>query len=70
MSQNRRELAKQTGLAASKLLRAKGGLKASKTVYTSWGKKPRKILRFSKAGLPHLEEAYSTHFVKPREEGK
>jgi hypothetical protein len=125
MSQNRRELAKQTGLAASNLLREKGyisvvevlmemgklsredyenwrlqrvpylekvirinlgklnfilrtirknaqngGLKASKTVYTSWGKKPRKVLRFSKAGLPHLEEAYSTHFLKPKEEGK
>jgi hypothetical protein len=47
-----------------------GGLKASKTVYTSWGKRPRKVLRFSKSGLPHLEQAYSTHFVKRKESGK
>ncbi len=122
MSQNRQELVKQTGLAASKLLREKGyisvvevlidmgklsrqdyenwrfqrvpylekvitvnlsklnlilstiqkngqkgGLKASKTVYTSWGKRPRQRLHFSKSGLPHLEQTYSTHFVKRRE---
>lgn len=125
MSQNRQELVKQTGLAASKLLSEKGyisvvevlmemgklsrqdyenwrfqrvpylekvitvnlsklnlilrtiqknaqngGLKASNTVYTSWGKRPRKVLRFSKSGAPHLEQAYSTHFVKRKENGK
>lgn len=47
-----------------------GGLKACQTVYTSWGKKPRKRLRFSKSGLPHLEEAYSTHFIKRKEKEK
>ncbi len=119
MSLNRQKLIKQTGLAASKLLREKGyisvvevlmemgklskadyenwrfqrvpylekvitvnlskvnlilktiqknaqssGLKASKTVYTSWGKRPRQVLRFSKSGSPYLEQTYSTHFVK------
>ena len=44
-----------------------GNLKASQTVYTSWGKGPRKLLRFSKSGTPHLEQAYSTHFVKRKE---
>lgn len=44
-----------------------GGLKASQTVYTSWGKSPRQVLRFSKSGAPHLEQAYSTHFVKRKE---
>jgi len=44
-----------------------GGLKASKTVYTSWGKKSRTLLRFSKSGAPHLEQTYSTHFVKRKE---
>ena len=41
-----------------------GNLKTSKTVYTSWRKRPRKVLRFSKSGAPYLEQAYSTHFVK------
>lgn len=44
-----------------------GNLKASQTVYTSWGKGPRQVLRFSKSGSPHLEQAYSTHFVKRKE---
>lgn len=47
-----------------------GHLKASHTVYTSWGKSPRQLLRFSKSGAPHLEQAYSTHFVKRKEGGK
>ena len=42
-------------------------LKASPTVYTSWGKGPRQILQFSKSGAPQLERAYSTHFVKRKE---
>jgi len=41
-----------------------GNLRASKTGYTSWGKRPRKLLRFSKSGAPHLEQVYSTHFVR------
>jgi len=44
-----------------------GHLKASRTVYTSWGKSPRQLLRFSKSGAPQLEQAYSTHFVKRKE---
>ena len=45
-----------------------GGLKSSKTVYKSWGKKgPKKLLRFSKSADPNIEEAYSTHFLKPKE---
>ena len=43
----------------------RGGLRPSKTVYVSWGKRPRKPLRFSKSGDPNIEEAYSTHFLKP-----
>ena len=39
------------------------GLKASRTVYTSWGKGHRQLLRFSKYGNPYLEELYSTHYV-------
>ena len=41
-----------------------GKLKPSKTVYKSWGKGTKILLRFSKSGDPHIEEAYSTHFVK------
>jgi hypothetical protein len=39
------------------------GLKPSRTVYTSWGKGPRQLLRFSKHANPYLEELYSTHYV-------
>ena len=38
-------------------------LKPSRTVYTSWGKGPRQPLRFTRSGVPYLEEMYSTHFV-------
>jgi hypothetical protein len=44
-------------------------LHPSKTVYTSWGKGPRMLLRFSKSGDPRLEDTYSTHFVT-RQEGR
>ena len=44
----------------------KGGLRASKTAYVSWGKGPKTPLRFSKSGDPNIEEAYATHFIKPR----
>jgi len=42
------------------------GLRPSKTVYKSWGKRPKTTLRFSKSGAPNVEDAYSTHFVKPK----
>jgi hypothetical protein len=42
-------------------------LKPSKTIYKSWGKGPKKLLRFSKYGDRNIEEAYSTHYVKPKE---
>ena len=45
----------------------KGGLRPSRTVYVSWGKGPRRPLRFSKSGNPGIEQAYATHFVTPRE---
>ena len=44
----------------------KGGLKASKTAYVSWGKGPKIPLRFSKSGDPNIEEAYATHFLWPK----
>lgn len=44
------------------------GLRPSKTVYLSWGKGSKRLLRFSKSGTPNIEEAYATHFLKPRED--
>lgn len=44
----------------------KGGLLPSTTVYMSHGKGPRTPLRFSKSGDSNIEEAYSTHYLKPR----
>jgi hypothetical protein len=46
----------------------KGGLRASTSAYVSWGKRPRVPLSFGKSGDPHIEEAYSTHFLKPYRE--
>ena len=46
----------------------KGNLRPSRTAYGSWGKGPKRPLRFSKSGDPNIEEAYSTHFLRPREE--
>ena len=37
----------------------------SMTVYKRWAKGSRPLLRFSKTGDPHIEEAYSRHFVTP-----
>ena len=45
----------------------KGGLMASKTAYMSRGKGPRTPLRFSKSGDSNIEEAYSTHYCKPKQ---
>jgi hypothetical protein len=42
----------------------KGRLQPRKTAYVSWGKGPKRPLRFSKSGHPRIEEAYATHFVK------
>jgi hypothetical protein len=40
------------------------GLKPSRTYYRRWGKGPKQELRFSKFGVPRLEELYATHFVE------
>ncbi len=42
-------------------------LRPSKTAYLSWGKGPKRQLRFSKSGTPALEDAYATHYLKPKE---
>lgn len=39
-------------------------LKHSTTSYKSWGKGPKRDLRFSKSGQPHLEKRYRTHYVR------
>ncbi len=44
-----------------------GNLRASRTAYVSWGRGPKKPLKFSKSGDPTIEEAYSTHFLRPKE---
>ncbi len=41
-------------------------MKPSQTDYRKWGKGPKIRLRFSKYGVPALEEAYSRHFICPR----
>ncbi len=38
-------------------------LKPSRTYYRRWGKGPKQELRFSKFGVPRIEELYATHFV-------
>jgi hypothetical protein len=43
----------------------RGGLKASRTAYMSWGKGPKTRLQFSKTGDPNIEAAYATHFLRP-----
>jgi hypothetical protein len=43
------------------------GLRSSKTAYLSWGKGPKRQLRFSKSGAPTIEEAYATHAMKQKE---
>ena len=34
--------------------------------YRSWGKGPKRPLRFSKSGTPYMEKRYSTHYVRKR----
>jgi len=41
-------------------------MKPSQTDYRKWGKGRKIKLRFSKYGIPALEEAYSRHFLCPR----
>lgn len=41
-------------------------LKPSRTVYMSWGKGPKRKLRFSKTGSAFMEDQYSTHYVLPK----
>jgi hypothetical protein len=43
-----------------------GKLTPSLTVYKSWGKGKKELLRFSASDESALEEAYATHFVKPQ----
>lgn len=40
------------------------GLKPSRTAYMSLGKGQKLPLRFSKFGNPHVEELYSTHYIR------
>lgn len=40
------------------------GLKESHSPYVSWGKGPKRPLRFSKSGNIYTERRYSTHYVK------
>lgn len=40
------------------------GLRPSQTDYRSWTRR-RTPLRFSKSGNPHIERAYSTHWIGP-----
>lgn len=44
-----------------------GNLRPSYTAYVSWGKGPKRPLRFSKSGDRNIEDAYATHFLEPRE---
>ena len=43
-----------------------GHLRPSLTVYTSWGSRPRRRLRFSVSGQAQIEQAYATHYLRPR----
>ena len=47
-----------------------GSLRASKTVYKSWGKGSSRLLKFSKSGESNIEDVYSTHFLRPKEKQK
>jgi hypothetical protein len=38
-------------------------LKPSLTVYKSWGKGKKDLLRFSKSGSEYMESLYSTHYI-------
>jgi hypothetical protein len=55
-----------TTLREMKRLCGELGLKPSQTAYMKWGKGPKRALRFSKSGKPHVEQAYRTHWVSKR----
>jgi Fe-S-cluster containining protein len=42
------------------------GLRPSFTVYRTWGRGPKRALRFSKSGEPSIEQAYATHWLSRR----
>ncbi len=44
------------------------GLRPSRTVYVSWGKGPKRPLRFSRSGDINIEQAYASHYLKPKED--
>lgn len=44
----------------------KDGLRPSKTEYVAWGKGPKTPLKFCKSGDANIEEAYRTHFLRPK----
>lgn len=46
----------------------RGKLKPSWTACMSWGKGPKRRLRFSKSGSARIEQLWATHFVKPGSE--
>lgn len=46
------------------------GLRPSLTVYVSWGKGPKQRLRFSQSGNSHIEEMYSTHYVRNKKQAQ
>ena len=43
-----------------------GKLRPSWTAYMSWGKGPKRPLRFSRSGARPIEELWATHFVRPK----
>ncbi len=43
-----------------------GKLQERYTAYKSWGKGRKITLRFSKSGQLNIENAYATHFIKPK----
>ena len=45
-----------------------GNLRESKTEYMSRGKGNKQKLQFSKTGRREIEEAYSTHYLKPKKQ--
>jgi hypothetical protein len=54
-----------TAMSAFQRWARRRGLRPSQTDYRSWTRS-RTVLRFSKSGNPHIEQAYRTHWVGPR----
>jgi len=57
----------QSHAAAPFIKREKNALRRGETAYVSWGKGTKRPLRFSKSGDPNTREAYSTHFLRPKD---